>query len=34
MLPTATDAAASARLLEAAKATEANAANPRAQLRW
>jgi DnaJ-class molecular chaperone len=33
-LPAAADAAASARLLEAAKATEAGAANPRAQLRW
>ena len=34
MLPTGGDAAAAARLLEAAKAAEATAANPRAQLRW
>jgi len=34
MLPAGGDAAAAARLLEAAKAAEAGAAHPRAQLRW
>jgi DnaJ-class molecular chaperone len=34
MLPVGGDATAAARLLEAAKAAEAGAANPRAQLRW
>jgi DnaJ-class molecular chaperone len=34
MLPVGGDAAAAARLLEAAKAAEAGAANPRTQLRW
>jgi DnaJ-class molecular chaperone len=34
MLPTGGDAAAAARLLEAAQAAEAGAMNPRAQLRW
>ena len=34
MLPAGGDAAAAARLLEAAKAAEAGAVNPRAQLRW
>jgi DnaJ-class molecular chaperone len=34
MLPAGGDAATAARLLEAAKAAEATAANPRAHLRW